>query len=232
MFNIAICDDEPLICSKLESMVEAYKDSSQIKTEVFYSGEELYDSLNSREHYDLIFLDIELKVMNGMIIAQKIRNELCDEKMHIVFISGKQEYAMELFAVRPLHFLIKPLTERQVFEILDKALELSNIYYDCFEFKCGKEFYKCYYGDIIYFESNARKIIIHTNWQKYIFYGKLNDIEKQTKGKFLRIHQSYLVNPLYISRYKADEVTLLGDEILPISKNFRGLVKKAILEHR
>lgn len=84
-------------------------------------------------HFDLIFLDIEL--MNGITAGKKIRDELCDEKIYAVFISGKQEYAMELFDVRPLHFLVKPIEKKQVVGIVNKATELSKTHYDYFEFQ-------------------------------------------------------------------------------------------------
>lgn len=232
MFSIAICDDDPLICSRLESILNIQIDSNEIISAVFYSGETLYESLHDGTHFDLIFLDIELELMNGVTVGKKIRDELCDEKIHIVFISGKQEYAMELFDVRPLHFLVKPIEEKQVVETVNKAMELSKNHYDYFEFQTDKELYKCYYGDIVYFESKARKVHIYTVGTEYVFYGRLNDVEKEVGEYFLRVHQSYLVNPLYIERYKSEEISLLGGKTLPISKAFRSSVRQAILKKR
>lgn len=159
-----------------------------------------------------------------------IREELHNEKVHIVYISGKQEYAMELFRMRPLHFLVKPFTKQQVLEVLDKAMNLTTGYRDYFEFQSEQNFHRCFYSDIMFFESSARKIMIHTQGESFTFYGKLNDIEKETGEAFLRIHQSFLVNPLYIIHYRADEITLKDGRILPISKSLRSDVRKAILK--
>lgn len=59
--------------------------------------------------FDIVFLDIELPKISGIDIGKKIRDEMHDETTKIVYISGKDSYAMGLFDVRPLNFLIKPI---------------------------------------------------------------------------------------------------------------------------
>ncbi|WP_256133718.1 LytR/AlgR family response regulator transcription factor [Anaerovorax odorimutans] len=231
MFYVAICDDEKAICVEIERFLASYIKDALIQTKIFYSGEKLYKSMEAGEHFDMIFLDIELKLINGVRVAEKIREELSNEKTHIVFISGKQEYAIELFSVRPLHFLVKPFSKKQVIDVLIKAMKLSQIYHEYFEFRIEQSYYKVFYGDVLYFESKARKIIIHMSKGEYEFYGKLNHIEEKTHGNFLRIHQSYLVNPLYIEHYEYDQVLLLDNRSLPISKSFRSTVRNKLLEN-
>ena len=46
--------------------------------------------------------------MSGIELAERIRNELHNDYMQIVYVSSKQSYAMELFESHPLHFLVKP----------------------------------------------------------------------------------------------------------------------------
>ena len=62
--------------------------------------------------------------------------------------------------------------------------------------------------DIIYFESSRRIVKIYTNGGTDIFYSRLNDIEKTISGDFIRIHQSYLVNPRYIASLNGSEIQL------------------------
>ena len=97
MFCVAICDDDELLCSQLEGMLEPYRKRGLIRSEIFHSGEKLCKALDSGKHYDLLFLDIELCVMNGIDVGKKIRDVLDNERIHIIYISAKQEYAMELF---------------------------------------------------------------------------------------------------------------------------------------
>lgn len=231
MFCVAICDDEKAICEEIKIYLKPYIKKGAISVTFFHSGEALYEAIAAGNHFSLIFLDIELKLLNGIGVGKKIREELCDETVHIVFISGKPGYAMELFAIRPLHFLTKPFHEKEVKEVLEKAMELTVIYKDFFEFQIEHSIHRIDYGKILYFESRARKIVLHTKQGEYEFYGKLNYIEEDTCHHFLRIHQSYLVNPLYIGHYKPNQVMLLDNQILPISESYRGKVKAILLKH-
>lgn len=73
MFRIAICDDEPIICSQIERIILDYgrKISHNIDVDVYFSDEELYRFLEDGIYYDMIFLDIELKKLNGIGVGKK-----------------------------------------------------------------------------------------------------------------------------------------------------------------
>lgn len=102
MIQIAVCDDEIGTCAEIETMILDFAGSCavQIETEVFYSGETLYKALQKGDRFDLVFLDIQLLAMDGVQAGRKIREELKNEKISIVYISAKETYAMSLFQVR------------------------------------------------------------------------------------------------------------------------------------
>lgn len=230
MFCVAICDDDEILCAQLERMLEPYIEKGSIKADVFYSGEKLYDALSHVQHYDLIFLDIELPFMNGVDLGNKIRTELENERTHIVYISGKQAYAMVLFAVRPMNFLVKPISEKTVIENVERAMRLSQMYDSFFEFKFGKEYFRIPYGDILYFESSNRKIQIHTKYGIKESYGRISTLEKKTPPNFVRIHHSYLVNRMYVTYWKSEEILLTGTISLPVSQSYRKSVGRFLLQ--
>ena len=72
MFRIAICDDELEICSQIQEIIFDYSQESHenIEIQTFCSGEELWFSMTEGLHFDLIFLDIELKLLNGINIGK------------------------------------------------------------------------------------------------------------------------------------------------------------------
>lgn len=119
-------------------------------------------------------------------------------------------------------FIKKPIDE----EILTKTfLETyqrvcSKMVYFTFSYK--HEEYKILCKEILYFESNARKVTIYTqNGEHYTFNGKLSEIEqKMSDGKipFLRVHQSYLVNYYLIRSRTKIEITLVNGKKLSISE--------------
>jgi DNA-binding LytR/AlgR family response regulator len=107
MFTVAICDDEKCTCSELEKIVLSYakRHNISISVEIFYSGEGLCAFLKNHA-IDLVFLDIELESMNGVEVGRFLRQGLKNDLTQIVYISSKESYAMELFKVRPMYFLL------------------------------------------------------------------------------------------------------------------------------
>ena len=127
-FKIAICDDEKVICNSMFNLLQEISKSISIcfETDCFTSGEKLCTEMKTT-NYDLIFLDIELPKMNGVAVGKHIRENLKNEFVQIAYISSNQEYAMELFEIRPINFLVKPLNYENISKIIDKLLTISEI---------------------------------------------------------------------------------------------------------
>ena len=125
MFRIAVCDDDEIICSEIERIILEYGSRDEINVEVFLSGEEFCKFLSDGEMFDLVFLDIELKQINGIEVGRRIREELKNEIIQIVYISALDSYYRALFDVRPMHFLHKPLEPEKII----KDIDLFNLVY-------------------------------------------------------------------------------------------------------
>ena len=230
--KIAVCDDEPVICKTIYTMITALSDKTGIRFEIdcFTSGEELCREMEGTA-YDLIFLDIEFPEMNGVEVGKHIRDVLNNESVQIVYISSKQQYAMALFEIRPMNFLIKPITQDKLREIMDKFVKLNAMDAGLFHFRMGKEHLKLPVSEIIYFSSSGRTVTLVSNENSYVFYGTLDDIYGEINaGHFLYIHKSFIVNYRYVRQYEYEQVTLLDGTILPISQPRRKLIRKMILE--
>ena len=233
MLRIAICDDENSICNQLEEILEGLekKFSKELQIDIFYSGEELCSYLSQDNHYDIIFLDIELKEMNGVEVGQVIRDKMLNETTQIIYISGKETYAMELFKVRPLDFIIKPFNYNKIQEVLEIALRIIQRDEKVFQYKVGHTTYNLPIRDIIYFESKNREVIIHTINGSEVFYGRLKNIyEDLNQFKFIHIHKSYLVNYNHIIKLEYHQVNMSNKVILPISQANRKKVRELQLE--
>jgi len=230
LFNIAICDDDEQICLEIEKNIKEYYDSEDVRITSFFCGEDLFESIMSGRSFGLIFLDIELKELNGVELGKMIRSELSNETIHIAYVSVNTQYALELFQVRPLDFLVKPFSEAQVIKTVEKARSITVSYNEKFSFKSGQEYYSYPIADILYFESRAHKVMIRMEDRALEFYQKLNLIEREMNSKMMRIHKSYLVNPMHIKEYRYDEVVLSNGDALPISKKYRKAVRENIIE--
>lgn len=86
------------------------------------------------------------------------------------------------------------------------------------------------YNDILYFQSEGRKINIVMKDGIETFYGKLSAMEEKVPEFFLRIHKSYLVNQNYVKEFTYEWVKMINGDILNISKANRAKVRRKILE--
>lgn len=232
MLNIAICDDAIEITNQVEDfLLDISKNHSvEVEIDIYYSGEELLKALSNESSYDIIFLDIELDLIDGIKVGKKIREEFENEYTKIAYISAKESYAMELFQVRPIDFLVKPLVIEKVETVFSTALKLIEKTNKYFAFKTGQYSNKIQIKDILYFESINRKINIVTTKKTYTFYGILDEIEAQVADfGFLRIHKSYLVNYGHIVTFQYHQVVMSDETILPISQANRKKIRNKIL---
>lgn len=226
--QIAICDDEVGTCSDIENMILDYAcgHALQIETEVFYSGETLYQSIEEQCMYDIIFLDIQLLALDGVQVGKLIRERLNNEKISIVYISSNETYAMSLFQVRPMDFLIKPITNDKIVSTLDRFVHLKEVNKQEFYYKMGKSLCRLYIDEIRYFACSGKKIEVYTNTGKVEFYSGMREVWKQVEGKgFITIHKSYIINTMYVSIYHYDSVQMSDGTVLPISQRYRKILK-------
>ena len=233
--KIAICDDDVHFCGNLEKMIMEFfrtfaKDTA---IEIFYSGEQLLKYLCKDEYFDLIFLDIRLNKLNGIDVGKKIRKDLNNNTTNIIYVSNYESFALELFAVKPLRFLIKPIKENKLKEALKEAVESAERDETSFEYSSGGSVHKILLKDILYFKSDKRKIAIILQDEIREFYGHLSDVQKQLENdKFIFIHNSFLVNFNYVEVFNSDQIKLINEEILPISRSHRKTVNSKLLKYK
>lgn len=231
MYNIGICDDGINTCSSLEEMILLYAEKNKVKMEVkiWYTGEELCKYLEKGGHLDILFLDIELIKITGIEVGNFIRNGMEDRGMQIIYISGESAYAIKLFKSQPMDFLVKPITQKQMGDTLDLAVKLLEQSAKKFEFQNGRDYYYISYGEIIYFESEGRKIKIVAMGAEKEFYGGIRDLEKKLPKEFFQIHQSYVINKTHVVRYTYEMVEMDNGVMLSISKAYRKQVRERLL---
>ena len=226
--NIAICDDNKEICSQLERfLIDILTEKGvENRIDVFFAGETLCTEMQ-RTKYDLVFLDIELPHMNGVDVGRHIRETLKNEKIQIAYISAKEGYAMELFDYRPINFLVKPLDREKAERVINKYISVFMQDNNIFTYKKGTEYITEELSDIMYFENIKRKVSIVTIESKAEFYGTLESIYSEVKGKrFLFIHKSVIVNCDYIRVLKYEEVEMADGRVFGISQSRRKIIRE------
>ena len=228
MFKIAVCDDISAICNEVKKIILEIKEeiiTGKIEVSDFYSGEELIEDINKNERYDLIFLDIEMDKINGLEVGHIIREKMGDYTTKIIYISSKSIYDRQLFDVQPFHFLKKPLDREKVVKDVLLAIKISNQENKSFEFKENGVTKKFRYSEILYFESNGRKVILTGTDGKYEFYERIEEVETRLPYFFIRPHRSYIVNYDFVRQFKYEELLMTNGIIIPVSRGRRKEVK-------
>lgn len=232
MYNIGICDDGENVCSQIEEMLIKYAKENNVKVEVnvWYTGESLKNYLSQGRYLDILFLDIELFKLTGIEVGDYIRNCLDNMAMQIVYISGKASYAQQLFRTQPLDFLVKPILQEQVDDVMERAIKIIKKKKERFEFQKGRDYYYIPMGEIFYLGSEGRKIKIVTAKKRFEFYGKLKDVSKYLNEDFIMIHQSSIVNRNHIFKYAYETVELIDGTILTVSIPYRKRIREILLK--
>jgi DNA-binding LytR/AlgR family response regulator len=228
MIRISIADDENSICSQTEHDLRQIAEELHIPVDidVFYTGRQLCEHIRVGVIYDVIFLDIEMDDVNGLMASKYIRQIMQDDGVQIVYLSGKTQYALELFQYSPLDFLVKPVETKRLKQVMTKLIRILGLWTDSFSFKKGHDVFKIKMRDILYFESAGRKLIIHTNTGCDTFYGAMENVENQLKSLgFISIHRSYLVNYRHVRVFHYADVIMSNDDILPIGRSKRAEVQ-------
>ena len=193
--DIAVCDDNLSDREIIRQQLSIYFSDKFIEYNIdsYENGVNLIYSIEDGEYYDIIFLDMYMDKLNGIQVAEKLRN--MNYKGKIIFLTVTSKYAVESYDVEASGYLVKPHDIDKISMVLDRVLSnYENVH--TYQIKKRNSVIQVLYSEIEYIESSNSKCILHrTDGNEYTIYKKLNDIEEEINHRaFLRCHQSYLVN--------------------------------------
>lgn len=216
--KIAICDDEEMFSSQLKEYLESYYKSMDLIIDKFESGEEFlkrYTNMNCG--YDIIFLDIEMKQIDGIETAKKLRE--LNNDIIIIFLTSHLEFAPEGYEVNAFRFLIKPIQKEKLKNaLLDVQYQIDRNKKILIKDKDREVLLK--YTDIVYIEAQNVNIKICTMNEKFLIRKTLREIEEELKGPtFFKCHRSYIVNLDFVIDYDNKIITMENKEKISLSRN-------------
>ena len=222
MLTIGLCDDNQENRLNMRWQLENILEKREIRHSIFdfSSGETLLQWIERHPNkIDLLFLDIEMGRLNGMETAKELRKK--NENLQIVFVTGFSDYVFDGYGVGALGYLMKPAGREQLEDIISRALaKLCKGADSVFSCHDGDSWYRIPHREILYFESDRRKVNCVTERGNYAFYGKLDDVERELENSgFIRIHQRYLVRAGAIRQICGSEAQL-QTQSLPISRSY------------
>ncbi len=231
MIHIAICDDEAIEREYLSSIVQRWASSEGhiIRLSTFESGESFLFDYEAEKAVDILLLDIQMGEIDGVTLAKKIRET--NSEVQIIFITGISDFMSEGYEVSALHYLLKPLKEEKLFEVLNKSVEKLGQVEKFLLVNINRENVRIKLRDIMYIESLDHYITIYTKSNVYKAKMSLGEIEKLLDNNFIRCQRSYIVGLGYIKKVTKTAVFLSDDKEVPISRGMNNTINNAIIEN-
>jgi len=229
--NIAVCDDCHQQTEYMKMLVNKWANEKNIKitVDMFESAENFKSDWNENKASDILLLDIQMSGQNGVELARDLRRT--DENLIIIFITAFTDFISDGYEVSALHYLVKPIQERKLFETLDKAVKSLAKNNSAVFLSADDGDIKVLLDDIIYIESFDHFLEITTIHGKLTVKMPLYELERNLGGNFIRCHRCYIVNMKYIKKITRTEITLDSNEAIPLSRRLYTDMNRAMIKH-
>jgi len=230
--RICLVDDDSTQLDYLKMIINKWAGLHNIIVDIdfYHSAEEMLFEHEKSYPFDMILLDIQMNQMNGIELAKKIRS--FDQEVFIAFVSGIADYVFEGYLVQAIRYILKPIDEQKIFEILNfvEMNKKSEDKYIIINIPGEKK--KINHKDIIFMESVGHYVIFHLEKEvyecKYNISDLLNDL---SQSSFIRTHRSYIVNLKHIERINKSSCLLTNNQEIPLSRNAYKLVNEKFIQY-
>jgi DNA-binding LytR/AlgR family response regulator len=221
-----IVDDEPLARECIEGYVEQ---TGFLQLAGSVSNPLELSHVLAESPADLIFLDIQTPVINGIDYLKMTSN-----LPMVIITTAYPSFALEGFQLNVMDYLLKPITFDRFSQAVRKAQDYfqlvkasapgnGNIKHgeDYFFIKCDSKFERIYFKDIQYIQALENYVNIFTDKRKYLTLLNLKSVEENLdKNRFIKVHKSYIVSVARIDAIENNDILIQSTRI-PISRNHR-----------
>ncbi|MBO4241671.1 MAG: response regulator transcription factor [Clostridiales bacterium] len=229
--RIAVVDDERAFRQQIASMISSVYGREDVSCFLYADGAEVIKAFENGFHLDAVFLDIEMKELDGMSTAKLIRSYSKD--IPIVFTTSHTEMAMEGYEVDAFRFLGKPIDEEKLRLTLNDLEKKLKVEEKIVLKKDGEE--------LIFPISSLIYVEAANNSVRFVFTSsvvelrmKFSDAVKMVDGLtggFFKIHRSYYINLGHVTKMSATEVLMDNGETLPVARGSASSAKKELFEY-
>lgn len=224
--KIAICDDDWHMQQTLRLFIDQTYQDLDMLVDGFTSGEALLAAVQKQSQpYQLILLDIEMRGIDGIETAKRLRKLLPD--CYIIFITSHDEFALTGYEVAAFRYLVKPVQPEKLTEAISAVrAELSD--HITLHVEDGPVEALLRVKDIYYIEAQDKRVRVVLKDTAFSDCRGIDEIERALAGEdFFRVHRSYLINFRYVARLDKNEILLVSGEQIPLSRLRKKAFKNA-----
>lgn len=223
MIKVAIAEDDRAQARQMQELLSKFfkERSLEYNLDVYSDGIDLVGFYNNK--YDIVLLDIEMPVLNGLQTAQRLRN--ADPSVQIIFVTNLAQYALNGYDVNAVGFLVKPVKYFSLSLTLQKAVNyVRNKSSLDVVVNTKNGFVVIPSSSLVYVEVRSHEIIYVTEEKEIRSYGTLRAVEKTLEeggAKFACCSRCYLVNLKFVRAVEGSTLHLSNCK-LQISRGKRG----------
>lgn len=211
--RIAVCDDEIVLVKQIYQYLWRQPDCS---VDCFYSPGELWARYEAGERYDVLFLDVLMKPLNGIALAKKIRS--LDRNAVLIFLTAYLEYAPEGYEVNAFRYLLKPVTEKDISAVIMEVRRELETARTLRVRTSGCELL-LHIRELRYLEADNKDTVLYYMEDRITLRKGLNELEaKLSPFFFYRVHRKFLVNLTHVREFDETRLTLDCGKTIPISR--------------
>lgn len=226
--KIAVVDDEPLWQQRTVEIIEKECGLDAPHIDRYAGGQALLDA---QIFYDLLFMDVEMKGLDGFETAQRYQRQYKCTK--IAMLTSHTELSRRGYVINAFRYIDKQCMEPEIKEALltmqivkekERSIEVNVV---------GLGVMPIMIKDIISVNMNRRNILIHTRKGDYISSLTMHEIEDMLDGcGFYRSHRSYLINLDETLNYQGMDILMCDGSRAYLSKDRRAEFKDRLLSHK
>jgi len=214
MFQLAIVEDEDSYAAQLVEYIDKYQAESgnYFKVTRFTDGDEITNGYKGQ--FDIILMDIEMKLMDGMTAAEEIRK--LDNDVIIMFITNMTNYAIRGYQVDALDYVLKPVSYFAFSQKLGRAISrIKKAPSKIISVDMPSGVKKLEIDNIFYIESEGHNLNFYTTSGEFTIRAKMGDFEEQLSPyNFFRSNKGYLVNLKYVDGVENGSCIIAGKKLL------------------
>lgn len=238
MLHVALCDDDPAVLSAQRAMVEEYFSLRPGLTgtlTTFSAPGDLLAAARERR-FDVYLLDVLMPDENGIRLGSKLRE--LDGNGVFLYLTSSPDFAVDAYAARAFHYLLKPVEQSRLLQALDEAVALISQRRDeTVVVRCKDGLTKLAASQVIYVELFDKRLCCHMTGGEVIQSVSLREAFREAASEFLARSDfalcgvSYAVNLDHVMQVGQGRLYLRGGHTVPLSRAYRDEFTGRWLDH-